>query len=267
MPAFEGPLPADGPPLGDELLHVIHASRDRWGQGITATLHEWNDDAAIMARVPDGVRRAGLGGLGLLIDAADERSARTHPVLRLYLSRSGQYRTEPLSRPGRGRVAQTTVCDGKRRWRIREREAWVGPAEPPFLLPNMFDVSWLLAYPLTEGPESLTDGRRGHRLRVGPIDRPVLLWSLFPDVVVVDGELGVVLRWISLAVERPEHWYELRDVVAGPVDPGLFRPDIPPGVQVTEEPGSQPPRPDGSPQEPGSLPGKIASWLGRQTGR
>jgi hypothetical protein len=33
MPAFEGPLPADGPPPGDELLHVIHASRDRWGQG------------------------------------------------------------------------------------------------------------------------------------------------------------------------------------------------------------------------------------------
>ena len=203
----------------------------------------------------------------MLIDAVGERSDRTHSVRRLYLSRSGQYRTEQLSRPGRGRVAQTIVCDGERRWRIREREAWVGPAGPPVLFPNLFDVSWLLAYPLTEGPESLADGRRGHRLKVGPIDRPVLLWSLFPDEVVVDGELGIVLRWISLAGERPEHWYELRDVVAGPVDPGLFRPDIPPGVPVTEEPGSQPSRPGGSPQEPGSLPGKIASWLGRQAGR
>jgi hypothetical protein len=267
MPAFEGSLPADGPPPGDELLHVIHASRDRWGQGITATLHEWEDDAAVMARVPDGVRRAGFGGLGLLIDAAGERSARTHSVSRLYLSRSGQYRIEPVSRPGRGRVAQTTVCDGERLWRIREREASVGPAGPPFLFPNLFDVSWLLAYPLTEGPESLTDGRRGHRLRVGPIDRPVLLWSLFPDEVVVDSELGIVLRWISLTEERPGQWYELRDVVAGPVDPGLFRPDIPPGMTVTEEASGKPPQPGGSPQEPGSLPGKIAGWLGRQAGR
>jgi hypothetical protein len=267
MPAFEGPLPADGPPPGDELLHLIHASRDRWGQGITATLHEWEDDAATMARVPDGVRRAGFGGLGLFIDAAGERSAREHSVRRLYLSRSGQYRIEPVSRPGRGRVAQTIVCDGERRWRIREREAWVGPAEPPFLFPNLFDVSWLLAYPLTEGPESLTDGRRGHRLRVGPIPRPAIWWFLFPNEVVVDDELGIVLRWISLAEGRPDHWYELRDVVAGPLDPGLFRPDIPPGMPVTEEGSAEPPRPGGSPQEPGSLPGKIASWLGRQAGR
>jgi hypothetical protein len=267
MPAFEGLLPADGPPPGDELLHVIHASRDRWGQGITATLHEWVDDAAIMARVPDGVRRAGFGGLGSLVYAAGERLAGSHSVSRLYLSRSAQYRIEPVSRPGHGRVAQTTVCDGERRWRIREREAWVGPAEPPVLFPNLFDVSWLLAYPLTGGQESLTDGRRGHRLRVGPISRPAIWWFLFPDEVVVDGELGIVLRWISLAGERPGQWYELRDVVAGPLDPGLFRPDIPPGMPVTEEGSREPPRPGSSSPEPGSLPGKIASWLGRQASR
>ncbi len=268
MPAFEGPLPADGPPPGDELLHLIHASRDRWGQGITATLHQWEDDAAIMAAwVPDGARRAGFGGIGLLVDAAGERFADKHSVSRLYLSRSGQYRIEPVSWPGRGRVAQTIVCDGERRWRIREREAWAGPAGPPVQFPNLFDVSWLLAYPLTEGPESLTDGRRGRRLRVGPTSCPPIWWFLFPDEVVVDGELGIVLRWISLAQGRPQTWYELRDIVAGPVDPSRFRPDIPPGRTVTEEASGKPPRPGGSPPEPGSLPGKIASWLGRQAGR
>jgi hypothetical protein len=187
--------------------------------------------------------------------------------LRLYLGRSGQYRIEQVSRPGRGHVAQTVVCDGERRWRIREREAWAGPAGPPVQFKNLFDTSWLLTYPLTDGPDSLTDGRSGHRLRVGPISRPAIWWFLFPDEVVVDGELGILLRWISLAEGRPDHWYELRDVVDGPVDPGLFRPDIPPGMTVTEEGSAEPPRPGGSPQEPGSLPGKIASWLGRQAGR
>jgi hypothetical protein len=266
MPAFEGPLPADGPPPGDEVLRLLHASRDRWGPGITATLHEWRDVAAMLARVPDGARRAGFGGLGLLVDVAGERLANTHSVSRLYLGRSGQYRIEPVSQPRRHDHAQTVVCDGERRWGIGEREAWAGPAGPPLSFPNLFDASWLLAYQLTGGAETLTDGRSGHRLRGGPGYRPIGGWFLFPDEVVVDGELGILLRWISLAGGRPVTWYELRDVVARPVDPGLFRPDIPPGMPVTEEASDEPPRPGGWPEEPGSLPGKIASWMGRQTG-
>jgi hypothetical protein len=219
----------------------------------------------------------------LLVDAAGERLANTrfadtHVVSRLYLSRSGQYRIEPVSQPRRSaREPQTVVCNGERRWRISERRAFAGPAGPPQDFPNLFDASWLLAYQLAGGAEILTDGRSGYRLRAGAGYRPFGWWFPFPDEVVVDGELGIVLRWISLAGRRPTSWYELRDVAAGPVDPGLFRPEIPPGipvtevtsrgVPVTEETSDEPPRPGGWPQEPGSLPGKIASWLGRQTGR
>ena len=64
---------------------------------------------------------------------------------------------------------------------------------------------------------------------------------MFPDEIVVDTELGILLRWISLAGERPVERYELRDVVVGPPEPGAFRPDIPPGVRVAEESRDQPP--------------------------
>ncbi len=174
MPAFEGPLPADGPPPSDELLHLIHAGRDRWGQGITATLHEWDDAPAMLGLVPDGARRAGFGGLGLLVDAAVDaagpRFADTHSVSRLYLNRSGQYRIEPVSQPRSSkRLPQTVVCDGERRWRIGEQKAFAGPAAPPQDFPNLFDASWLLAYQLAGGAEILTGGRSGRRLKVGPI--------------------------------------------------------------------------------------------------
>jgi hypothetical protein len=42
-----------------------------------ATLHEWDDVAAMLALIPDGARRAGFGGLGFLADVAGERLAST----------------------------------------------------------------------------------------------------------------------------------------------------------------------------------------------
>jgi hypothetical protein len=44
----------------------------------------------------------------------------------------------------------------------------------------------------------MTDGRSGHRLRIGAGYRPTGWWFPFPEEVVVDGELGILLRWISL---------------------------------------------------------------------
>jgi hypothetical protein len=51
------------------MLHLLYDSRDRWATGITATLHHWQDMAAILALVPDGVRRLGFGAIGDVIDA------------------------------------------------------------------------------------------------------------------------------------------------------------------------------------------------------
>jgi hypothetical protein len=179
----------------------------------------------------------------LLIDAAGDRIATVHTVFQLRLSGSGQYRIEPLVYPGPpgGYSPETVICDGERLWRFREDEVTTKPAVPlPREIAALFDASWLLEYQLTGGAEIVADGRSGYRLRVafgGP-------WGgmFFPGDVVVDGELGILLRCLSLAGSQPLTRYELRDVMIGPAEPGDFRPDIPQGMPVVEEP-DDPPRP------------------------
>ena len=250
MPGSDGPV--DGPGASDEVLHLLHASRDRWEPGITATLHEWFDPAALLARIPDGARRAGFGGFGFLIDTAGERLATTHRVSRLRLSGSGQYRIEPVGDPGHGRRRrETVICDGERRWRIGEDEVTTGPAVPPREIASLFDASWLLEYQLAGGVEVMAGGRRGYRFGITADPSP---WShpFPPDEAVVDAELGIVLRLVSSSRSQPVTRYELRDVMTVPAGPGDFQPDIPPGMRVVEEP----PGPGG--------PGGVAGLIARQ---
>ena len=250
MPSSDGPWPADGPPASDDVLRLLHSSPDRWSPGITATLHQWHDVAAMLAQIPDGARRVGFGGLGALIDTAGERIGTVHTVLRLRLGGSGQYRIEPLvypertGRPGRpsGHRPETVICDGERRWRIGEDEVITGPATalPPELA-NLFDASWLLEYQLTGGAEIVTGGRRGYHLDVA-FGWP-RTWLSYPGEVVADTELGILLRCIAFSGSQPVTRYELRDVVTGPSGPDDFRPDIPAGIRVVEEPDDGPPGP------------------------
>jgi hypothetical protein len=244
MPSSDGPLPADGPPAGDEVLRLLQSGPDRWSPGITATLHQWHDIAAMLARIPDGARRVGFGGLGLLIDAAAERIATVHTVFRIRLGGSGQYRIEPVLYPGRpgGYSPETVICDGERQWRIGEDEVVTGPATPlPREIGNLFDASWLLEHQLTGGGEITAGDRPGYRLGVA-FDWP-RGGLFFPADVVVDAELGILLRCISFSGAQPEMRYELRDVVTGPSEPGDFRPDIPAGTRVVDEPDDEPPGP------------------------
>lgn len=244
MPRSDGPLPADAPPASDELLRLLHSSPDHWSPGISATLHQWHDVAAMLTQIPDGARRAGFGGLGSLVDAAGERIATVHTVFRLRLGGSGQYRIEPVlfpARPG-GHRPETVICDGEQRWRIGENEVTTGPAVAlPAEIANLFDTSWLLEHQLADGGEIVSGGRGGYRLRAAfgwPWGR-----LFFPGDVVVDAELGILLRCISFSGSQPLMRYELRDVAVGPSGPGDFRPDIPEGTHVTEERADDPPRP------------------------
>ena len=84
-------------------------------------------------------------------------------------------------------------------------------------------------------------GRRGYRLGVA-LDWPRGGW-FFPGDVVVDAELGILLRCISFSGAQPVMRYELRDVVTEASGPGDFRPDIPAGMRVVEEPDDDPPGP------------------------
>jgi hypothetical protein len=266
MPPDAEPLPADAPPATDEVLHLLHAGRDRWAPGIAATLHQWHDIAAMLAQVPDGARRAGFGGLGHLIDAAGERVATLHMVSRLSFDGSGRYRiepaltVEPAARSFRHR-AETIICDGERQWRLAGEEVTARPAgPPPQEIARLLDASWLLEHHLSGGAETTTGGRRGYRLRVAPGEPAWGAWgALFvPDEVVVDAELGILLHSVCHAGSRPVSRYELRDVVLG--EQGDFRADIGEGTRVEEEP-------DDEPRGPASIPAQVASIIARQAAR
>ena len=182
MPPDAEPLPADAPAASDEVLHLLDASRDRWAPGITATLHQWHDIAALLAQVPDGARRAGFGGLGHLIDAAGERVATLRMASRLSFDGSGRYRIEPAlpaglaARSFRHR-AETILGDGDRQWTLDEDEWLARPGgPPPDEIAKLLDASWLLEHRLSGGAETTVGDRRGYRFAVAAAS-PMDGWS------------------------------------------------------------------------------------------
>lgn len=117
----------------------------------------------------------------------------------------------------------------------------VGPAYPLSRdIAYVVDSSWLLGYRLSGGAEIIYRGRRAYQLRAsrdgdGWHPAPSLF---FPADVIVDAELGCLLRLISFVGDRPVSWYELSDIDTEPVPAGEFRVDIPPGVRVVEATGN-----------------------------
>ena len=210
MPPEPEPLPGDAPAVTDQLLHLLYDSRDNGASGFTATLHQWQDMAAVMARVPDSVRRLGFGGLGHYLDAAGEQMATLHKVSRLSFDGSRRYRIESSSQHS----GDTMVGDGRRRWQVFGDEWLAAPEGPPAEVAKLLDASGLLEHRLSGGAETTVDGRRGYRLRVTP-DSPVPAEMWFADDVVADTELGILLRLIYHAGSKPVSRWELRDVVAG----------------------------------------------------
>jgi hypothetical protein len=260
MPPDPEPLPADAPAVTDQLLHLLHDSRARWAHGLTATLHQWHDIAAVLAQVPDGARRIGFGGLGYLIDAAGERMATLHMVSRLSFDGSGRYRIEPTLPPelaGRSsrHRGETIVGDGRRQWHLIGGE-WFGRpgGPPPYELAKLLDASGLLEYGLSGGAETTVGDRRGYRLRVAA-DGPTAGEMFFADDVVADADLGILLRIVRHGGSTPVSRYELRDVVVG----GDIRIDIPEGARAAEEPDDELPEPAG--------PAQVATLLARQAAR
>jgi hypothetical protein len=223
MPPDPEPLPAGGPAVTDQMLHLLHDSRDRWATGITATLHHWQDMAANLTLIPDRVRRVGFGGYGHLIDAASERALTLHQVFRVSFDGSGRYRIEQTR--SAGGFGGTIVGDGERQWWLDEDE-WLAhpPGPPPHEVGKLLDPSWLLEHRLTGGAETTVGDRRGYRFAVAA-DAPMDGFPMSVDDVVADAELGILLRLISHKDSAPVARYELRDVVVG----GDIRIDVPEG--------------------------------------
>ncbi len=235
MPPDPEPLPGDAPAVTDQLLHLLYDSRDNGASGFTATLHQWQDMAAILARVPDGVRRLGFGGLGQFFDAAGEQMATLHKVSRLSFDGSWRYRIEPAVSPDLAERSfrhrgGTMVGDGRRCWHVFGDEWLAVPGGPPAEVAKLLDASGLLEHRLSGGAETTVDGRRGYRLRVTP-DGPVPAEMFFADDVVADTDLGILLRLIYHAGSKPVSRWELRDVVVG----GDIRIDIPEETLAAED--------------------------------
>jgi hypothetical protein len=221
MPPDPEPLPADGPAVTDQMLHLLHDSRDRWATGITATLHHWQDMGAMLTQIPDSVRRLGFGWYGQVIDAGSERAGTLHQVFRVSFDGAGRYRTEQALPAGGFGV--TIVGDGERQWWLDEDE-WLAhpPGPPPHGIGKLLDASWLLEHRLTGGAETAVGDRRGYRFAVAA-DAPMDGFPFSADDVVADAELGIVLRLVCHKDSTPAARYELRDVVLG----GDIRIDVP----------------------------------------
>lgn len=130
-----------GPPVSDEILHLLHRSG---AAEFAATLHQWLDIGAMLSQVPAGARRTGFGGLGLLVDSIAEHPSASHRTSALRIGGRGQYQIDYGYKSHDGTT--TIACDGQRRWQVYGDKVTVGPAEPVtgHLADHLVDASWLL---------------------------------------------------------------------------------------------------------------------------
>jgi hypothetical protein len=171
----------------------------------------------MMAQLPDSMRAMGYGGFGYMIDSVavvtrGKPVART--ISRLRVDGRDKYRLDYLTGSGRNR-AKTIACDGEHRWAVFAVQAMVGLACPLSRdIANVVDSSWLLRCRLSGGAEVSYRGRRAYQLSVssdgdGWQAAPL---PFFPADVIVDAELGCLLRLISFAGDRLASWYELSGI-------------------------------------------------------
>ena len=244
-----------GPPATDELLARLHAG----GQSeFSATLHEWGDAAAMAAQVPPAARRAGFGGLGLLMDAVSEHPAAVHLVSSVRMAGPGRYQIDHASQPRRG--PKTIICDGNRRWQVYADKITAGPAKPPpRTLADLADPSWLLQCRLAGETGVVSGGRPARRISAG---RGPQGWAslLFPAAVaVLDDELGILVRLTYYIGGKPVYRYELRDITPG----AGFEVELPPGLPVTEETSFREAFGDGQTTHPGEVLAGLAGLAAR----
>jgi len=156
-----------------------------------------------------------------------------------------------VSLPGKYRIdwlagdwqASVSACDGARQWRVYPNRVVTEPAKPLNEdWSDLIDPAWLLAsgWRLSAAGAQDVGGRRGWRIRADPAEGNDLQGiqgaRMFPHAaVVVDAELGIVLRLAFLVDDRPAVYFELHDVtVPAADDAAWFRVEIPPGTRVVE---------------------------------
>jgi hypothetical protein len=247
MPADAYDVPAEeGDPLGEELVNLLHRT-GRPAQDFAADVHEWiqaetlvtafNTLRPVFPQVIDGIL-----GPDEVWDAVTERGREAgalHRTARLLVSMPGRYRIDQLTGHWRP-PCQAVACDGEHTRKLYRDRVAVGPATPLRRdLAELTDPAWLLdRWALSVTGEASVAGRRGFRVVArspGPAGRPV--GGPFSAIeVVVDAELGVLLRQTRYLGDRPATRTELRDLTT-PTRPADFRLPNPAGLREVSDAG------------------------------
>ena len=239
------PAAGEAAPVSDDLVNLLH----RTGlppQRFAAGVRKWSDSelmlrnlAAQRAAQPPGLR--GVLGPQAVWDALTEAPQVTSfQTARLRVALPGKYRIDYLDGDWHSSVA---ACDGTRQWTVYPNRVVTEPAK---LLSedwaDLVDPAWLLTsgWRLSAGGAGDVGGRRGWRIWADAADgddrRDFRGARIFPRAaVVVDAELGIVLRLAFLVDDRPAVCFELHDVTVPPADDVAgFGVEILPGIRVVE---------------------------------
>ena len=239
------PAPDEPAPIGDDLVNLLH----RTGLAppcFAAGMRKWADSEILLRavtryRAAQPPQLAGFLGPAAVWDAFAEAPKQiAFQTARLQMAMPGRYRIDYQDGDSKIRAA---ACDGMRQWTVYPNRVVTGPAEPlSDEWADLADPAWLLSsgWRLSAGGAENVGGRPGWRIWADATDdseRPGSGGaSMFRRAaVVVDAELGILLRLAFLVDDRPATCFELHDVTAPWAgDPAQFRIQIPPGTRVVE---------------------------------
>jgi hypothetical protein len=162
-----------------------------------------------------------------------------HRTGRLLVSMPGMYRIDHLTGDWRPKC-KTVACDGELTRKLYDDRVATGPARPLRKdLASLADPAWLLnRLALSMAGEATVGGRRGYRIMA---QAPGLPWPWaasqpFTLEVIVDVELGILLRQTQYVGDRPAFRSELRNLTT-PTRPGDFPLDTRPGLREVADTG------------------------------
>jgi hypothetical protein len=247
--------PAAGPgrePVSDNLVNLLHRT-GLPAQAFTAELHQWTDGEAIVLAMQAANRAlpqplGGILGPDALWDALEEQGRQDgsqHMTARLRVAMPGRYRIDYLTGDWRKRH-KAVACDGEHTRRLFDDRVAVGPAMPlKSELADLIDPAWLLSeWNLSAAGAASVAGRPGLRIIAEPSGG--IAWSgggMFSRLeVIIDAELGIMLRHTSYTGERPVTRSEFRNLTPhnhheSGDGPGGFGTDAAAGLRVMTDSG------------------------------
>jgi hypothetical protein len=239
------PAAGEAAPVSDDLVNLLH----RTGlppQRFAAGMRKWSD-SELMLRCGAAFRAAQPRGLAVILgpeavwDALAEAPQQTSfQTARLRVALPGKYRIDYLDGDWHSSVA---ACDGTRQWTVYPNRVVTEPAKPLNEdWADLVDPAWLLTsgWRLSAAGARDVGGRQGWCIWADAADeddrRDFRGARIFPRAaVVIDAELGIVLRLAFLVDDRPAVCFELHDVTVPPAgDVAGFGVEIPPGTRVVE---------------------------------